>query len=199
MKKGKRFIFAAFFVLILTFALFYRIEKTVDVYGETVLKNAVYTRINEKICAFFSDNETLFQSIAHNERDFSGRLSAIQIDSAAVNAVRLGLEKTIASEIKQLKNEEFRMPLGNVLGIKALSSAGPVMKIKIVPLGNVRCGTVNKFESAGINHTLYRLGLNFTVSFASAPPFSGKSHETQFYVSLCENIIIGEVPRVYLK
>lgn len=179
--------------------LLIKAESAADEYCRYILKNVVHGRINDRICAYFAENEGLFGAVCRYSYTENGSLSAITLDSAAVNRVRFELERVIVGEIEKLKSECFYMPLGNITGLKLLSDRGPGIKIKIVPLGNVECDTVNSFESVGINHTLHRVGLKFTSCFGGAPPFAGDVYETEFYAMLCENLIVGSVPDVYFN
>lgn len=194
-----RFVFIASTVisLIISATLYIRTENAVEEYSGTVLKTTVRSRVNESVYEYISANADTFNNICSYKYTKNGTLSLITINSAEMNVLRVGIEKTIVAEIEKLNYESFEMPIGNISGIKILSGCGPKIKIKIVPLGTAECDTINDFTSVGINQTLHRVGLKFTVSFCGAPPFNGTAYKSEFYIAICENLITGEVPLVY--
>lgn len=183
--------------LIIAVMLYIRTDEAVEEYSSTVLKTTVHSRVNGTIYKYISSNTDSFEKICSYKYTNNGTLSLITINSAEMNILRVGIEKAIVTEIEKLNYESFEMPVGNISGIKILSGFGPKIKIKIVPLGTVGCDTINDFSSVGVNQTLHRVGLKFTVGFCGAPPFNGNAYKSEFYIVICENIIAGEVPLVY--
>ena len=80
-----------------------------------------------------------------------------------------------------------------------LSGKVPKIKIKTVPLGKIACDTESQFISAGINQTLFRLILKISLAYEVLAPFTRESSELTFTYTLCETIIVGDVPRLYLN
>ena len=76
---------------------------------------------------------------------------------------------------------------------------GAKIKMMIAPLGTLSCDTINTFDSVGINHTLHRVGYEFNVSFKAAAPFHTSSFQVKFTILICETIIVGKVPSVYVN
>lgn len=194
-----RFVFVIMLVGFLIFAtvLYIRTENAVNEYSGTVLKTTVHSRVNKCISEYISANTDSFKKICSYNYTNSGTLSHITINSAEMNTLRVEIEKAIVTEIEKLNYESFEMPVGNIIGIKIFSGCGPKIKIKIVPLGTAECDTINDFSSVGVNQTLHRVGLRFTISFCGAPPFNGTAYKSEFYIAVCENLIAGEVPLVY--
>ncbi len=197
-KKQKKLIFL--FVLILV-VVFYsvRLNKSLDEYGETVLKNTVYTNVNKRINRYITERGDLFSSIVHHEYNNQGKLCALRLDGGKLGALQSGLEQEILKSIAEMEAAGFKVPIGNICGSKLFSGRGPHIKIQTVPLTTLACDTVNEFKSVGINHTIHSVGLEFTVSFKAAYPFGSTTFQTKFDVILCESIIIGEVPSVYFN
>lgn len=176
-----------------------RIDKSVDRYAETVLKNAVYRRVNDSIHAYINSNLGMFRDIVSHQYDQSGNLVCINISSGALNGIQIGLEKEILSTVSKIEKEDYYISTGNLSGIKLFADSGPKIKMKIVPLGTITCDTINEFNSVGINHTLHKVGFCFNISFHAAAPYQGTAFETKHTVTVCETVIIGQVPSVYLN
>lgn len=198
--KGKYKLIA---VLVLVFALLLlgaiKFNEGVDLYAETTVKNAVYTEVSNAIYTYVRANDTLFAQAITRSFDKNGELVCVNINAAAMNVIQSGLEKEMLEVLENLKTKPFYIPLGSLSGIKILSDTGPKIKMKIVPLGTMSCDTINSFESVGINHTLHKVGLSFTVKFNAAAPFKSTSFETNFTLLISESVIIGKVPEVYFN
>lgn len=197
----RRFIIAAICAVLAVAAVLCCVmtDKAVDEYSGAVLKTTIHARVNGCIYSYAAENAEVFAAVCDYRYTDSGSLSLITVNSAAVNTIRAGLEAAINGEVQKLRYECFEMPVGNISGVGILSGYGPRIKIKIVPLGAVECDTINNFTSVGVNQTLHRVGLRFTVSFCGAPPFNGTTYKSEFYIAICESLIAGEVPPVYLS
>lgn len=188
------------FSIILLFVLFsFKLDKVLEQYGQTVLKNTVYEQVNNGIKDYLQSNVKLFDGLVIHEHNECGNIAAIKLDGGKLGVLQSGLESEILASVKNIGATGISVPIGNLSGSALLSGRGPYIKIQTVPLTTVSCDTVNKFESVGINHTMHKLGLVFTVSFKAAYPFGDTVFENSFNVTLCESIIIGEVPIVYVN
>ncbi|MBQ7048511.1 MAG: sporulation protein YunB [Clostridia bacterium] len=197
--KKRKIIFILFCIITLFIAIAYRTDAVLEQYGETVLKNSVYARVNSQIKYYATDNTHMFNSLVTHQFDENGTLRSIELNSGNLAALQSGLESEILRSIAEIHSEGFNVPMGNLIGSKLFSGRGPHIKIQTMPLSTLECSMVNDFESVGINHTIHKLALVFTVSFKAAYPFGDTVFENRFQVTLCENIIIGEVPLVYVN
>lgn len=195
----KAIILTLIIITVIVFTTVIRMNKIFNDYGETTLKNEVYKRTNFAISRFIDDNVDLFENLATHEFSSNGKLASIKIDTAKLVVLQNGLEKQIINSVAEMEATEFHVPFGNLIGNKLLSGMGPNIKIKTVPLSSLSCRTVNNFESVGINHTLHRVELVFDVEFTASAPFARTEFKNTFTVTLCESIIVGEVPQVYLN
>lgn len=195
--------FKLLIILILTFSLIVpsilRINKGIDEYAKTTLKNMVYESISTAIGVYAGTNSHSFSSAVRRDYDHKGTLVCISLDSALINSIKSGLENEILKAVTQIKSKDFSIPLGNLSGIGILSEKGTKIKIKIAPLGTLSCDAINTFESVGINHTLHKVGFDFKIAFHATAPLGKGSFETKFTVLICETIIIGNVPSVYFS
>lgn len=179
--------------------LFIQTDKAVCAYYRTVISNTVQERINGRIYSCCSSQSALFNKVCDYSYAEGGEIASISINSFALNSLRLELQGCILNELSALETEAFYMPVGNISNIKLLSGTGPKIKIKIVPLATVSCDTINNFSSVGINQTLHSVSLAFTVRYSGAPPFASNEYEAKFTVTICETLVIGEVPNVYFS
>lgn len=199
-KKARRVTFYILAIITLTLSLaFYGFGEIVDDYAETTLRNQIHARINAGIREYILTNADDFDSVVRHEYAPDGKLVSVSLDGAKMGLIQNGLEDTILKAVHEAENTGFSVPVGSLTGSRLLAGKGPNVNIKTVPLGTIAGDTVNEFESVGINHTLHRVALVFTVRLKAAAPFTSSELTVRFTVTLCESIILGEVPDYILN
>ncbi len=192
-----------FMVLLLTVIIIvyvaYRADREIEAYAETTLKNYINTAINDTILEYVNNNEQIFSEAVKRNYNEKSELVYISLNAAAVNKIQTGLKKDILITLKTIKEEQFNVPVGNLTGIKLLSGKGAKIKMKIAPLGTITSDATSTFESVGINHTLHKIGIKLTVYFEAACPFKSTRFEVNYFVLICESIIIGQIPQVFFN
>lgn len=161
------------------------------------VNNALNLEINRQVLNFIVENKSLQSNICSFDRQ-DGVIKSINVDSYAVSYITAQICENLISAISEFGNSGFGMPLGNATGLLTLSGKGPKIKIKTVPLGNIAYDTESQFISAGINQTLFKLVLKITCAYETLAPFSKESGQLYFTYTLCEAVIIGDVPQLYL-
>jgi sporulation protein YunB len=89
--------------------------------------------------------------------------------------------------------------LGSFTGISIFSGLGPKIAFDISPYGEVLCSFLSNFESAGINQTYHKLYLIISLKIYVVFPFEKLQVISDSEVLLCETLIIGKIPEVYLN
>ena len=90
-------------------------------------------------------------------------------------------------------------PIGALTGIEALAGFGQKINIKIIPISNVECRFVSKFRQAGINQTLHSLYLEIVSDISIILPSKSTNLASTIEVLICESVITGKIPDVYLQ
>lgn len=198
MRKTKTVLVLLIFLSIMLLTV-HRINTASDRYAETTVKNTVYKQVNDAIYKYVESNNEAFSKAVKHDYDDSGALVCISLNAATINAIKSGLEEEIISTIDKLESVQFYMSAGSLSGIKFFSQKGPKIKMLIAPLGTLSCTAINTFDSVGMNHTLHKVGYEFCITFSAAAPFYTSSFETKFTVLICETIIVGKVPSVYVN
>jgi sporulation protein YunB len=88
--------------------------------------------------------------------------------------------------------------LGQVFGIKTLASYGPVLPIKIIPVGVVESSIKDQFDSVGINQIRHKILIRIKTTVKMVVPLVKEEIVVNTDVPLTETIIMGEVPDFYL-
>ena len=91
------------------------------------------------------------------------------------------------------------VPLGAFTGIDWLAGYGPRVTLRILPVGRVQCEYASAFASAGVNQTLHSVSLQARAAVEVVLPGGSEEIEEQVSALVCENVIVGKVPDIYLQ
>ena len=121
------------------------------------------------------------------EQDASGRITAVRVHSDALSL--------LASELTVVLLETLRDYDGT--GSALLSGRGPQIPVRPVSAGNVASELRSTLESAGINQTLHRVALHFTMAVNYLAPLESYMDTLSFDVYIAETLVVGEVPILF--
>ena len=93
----------------------------------------------------------------------------------------------------------IKISIGSFSGVSILSGVGPKVAFNVTPFGEVLCSFSSNFESAGINQTYHKLYLIISLKINVVFPFERLHIFSDSEVLLCETLIIGKIPDVYLN
>lgn len=150
-----------------------------------------------------SIGDVVMNSIVHDDlvnivSDEFGNISMIQANSLEINNLSKDLAQTCEVRIEEYGKSGVTIPIGTFTGIPVLVGRGPRIKVKMTPIGSVRCKFVSHFESAGINQTVHKIYVNITANVGVVMPLSSRSFTAEQEVLISESVIVGQVPEVYL-
>ena len=137
-----------------------------------------------------------FVSITYSSEN---KVELIEIDTVQVNIIIREITQKVQEEFNSLGEEGINIALGTFTGIPFLFGLGPNVSIELVPIGTVSTKVSSNFNSAGINQTIHRLYFIVNSNIGMVLPGMTQNFQTELEVLLCENIIVGEIPNVYLQ
>ena len=105
----------------------------------------------------------------------------------------------VQERFDQLDNTQVAVKLGSFTGIPFLFGYGPNVTLNLVPVGTVQTTFETKFLSAGINQTLHSLYFDVNAILGLILPGSTQNFDTNLQVLICESVIVGEIPSIYLQ
>ncbi len=160
---------------------------------ESIAFDIVGRTVEEELAAS-GENYGDFVSV---ERDASGRVSAITTNMQQLNLLKLRIANKLSEEMFIRTEDTVTIPLGNLTGIDFLTGFGPRMKFKVLWVSSVDGEFSNSFTSAGINQTLHRIMLDFTINVGMM--FAGREIGVDVGTSVCvaETVIVGEIPKFF--
>ena len=155
-------------------------------------------------CINYAIAEAMSQNLAYDDlinivTDSAGKISMIQANSVKINVLSKLINRVTLAQLSQYSKSELQIPLGAFSGISVLSGLGPRVRIEIYPYGDAHCTFLSDFASAGINQTIHKIYLSIDTSIRVVLPFKTITVKNSGQVVLCESLIIGDIPEVYLQ
>lgn len=197
MKKWKRLLLLFLILTLLTCGgtLFSRrLESAMKTFTQSsgsamlslALQQALYGEISERA-----------EEYVTVEQDASGRITAVRVHSDALSLLASELTVVLLETLRDYDGTGFGVPLGNLTGSALLSGRGPLIPVRPVSAGNVASELRSTLESAGINQTLHRVALHFTVAVNYLAPLESCMDTLSFDVYIAETLVVGEVPILF--
>lgn len=196
----KRKCFAFFLLFLLIFYLYCRYLAVPIVIRNTEaqIKSYATKSINYAIA------DTMNQNISYGDlvnivKDKNDNVAYIEANSVRINLLSKSMSKVVMSNFLEFAKIPIKVAVGSFSGISIFSGVGPKIAFNISPFGEVLCSFSSNFESAGINQTYHKLYLIISLKIYVVFPFRKLQVESESEVLLCETLIIGKIPEVYLN
>lgn len=148
--------------------------------------------------------DTMNQNISYGDlvnivKDKNDNVAYIEANSVRINLLSKSMSKVVMSNFLEFAKLPIKISLGSFTGVSILSGVGPKIAFDISPFGEVLCSFSSNFESAGINQTYHKLYLIISIKIYVVFPFRKLQVLSDSEVLLCETLIIGKIPEVYLN
>lgn len=191
----------AFFVLLLTLIFLYIKHVALPIImdnTEAQIKSHATKSINYAVA------ETINQGVGYGDlisivKDENQNVSFIEANSVRINVLSKSMSKVVISNFLTLSKLPIKVSLGAFSGIAVLAGHGPKIAYKVSPHGEANCYFTSKFESAGINQTHHKLYMVTSLKVYVVLPFKTLEVKSESDVLLCETLIVGKIPEVYLN
>lgn len=202
-KKNKKIkVFLAIILLFVAFIFFYYfyvISPIICSLSEEKIRSLSSTVISQSVGQVLTEENITYDQLVHITYDSQNEISLIQSDSVMINKLVRRVTVLVQEAVDKMGNEGISIALGTFTGIPFLFGVGPMISLKLVPVGMVNTVFDNKFESAGINQTKHTLNFLITTNVGMILPAKTQNFSTTLEVAICESIIIGKVPQIYLN
>lgn len=134
------------------------------------------------------------ENLVQYEKDEAGRIAAYRVNTPLVNQVAAQAAQAVHSQLKQLAEAPFGVPLGALTGSTLLGTSGPRLPVRLVPIGTVGIDIKQEFKGEGINQTRHRIWLEATAAIRIVLPLTTREVEVVQSLPLSETVIVGPVP-----
>ncbi len=129
--------------------------------------------------------------------DANGNNSLIIPDTAKINMITSRLLIDIQNALNNDYPAKLYIPLGSLTDYYLLSSFGPQIPVKIIPISIVNCDIEETFDSVGINQVRQCINLKISVNMHYRGFMLDEKEKIETTVPISETIISGQVPQYY--
>lgn len=199
-KKKKIAIIILVIVLINAILIFFgtNINKVVYEYSASKIRALSIKAVNNAVSELVT-NKNIYDNLVNISTDNDGKIVLIQANSIQINMLTKDLIKTSQIKLEKIGTDGINIPIGTFSGITLFSGKGPSINIKLIPVGDVSCNFLSEFTKAGINQTLHKLYVTIDTNVNIILPLMNNNVKTSTSILICESIIVGQVPQMYLN
>ena len=204
MKKSSKRKWLSFVVLVVVatillsgFIIFRRnVKPVVYTYCDALISSLGEECINASSADIVALYE--YSDFIHLEKNAAGKVEVLEANTPLVNAFVRSLALRCENALNALGVQTIYVPTGAFTGSVLLSDKGPCVKVDITFFSSVKCDFVTCFESVGVNQTRHSVYAKLDVCFNTVLPISEHELHLTNNILVAENVIIGEIPNVYV-
>lgn len=187
-------------LLIITFVSGYFSERVkIYIQQKTQLEasNLISSTIKNEVLPYI-DLENMVKIIEGE----NNKVESIFVNTYCVNEITSAVSEYLGNLVANLENTELNnlsLPLGIILSDTLFGNLGPLINIRIYPVGSITVDTVSTCEHYGINNSVLKIAVAVRVIFMTVIPLQKGEVEVTAEIPLIVQIIQGEVPRYYFS
>lgn len=140
-----------------------------------------------------------YSKICQINKNDNGEIISITTNTRVINEFKLKLSEKIIKNINKNLYQEHGIPIGNLTNTYILSGRGPKIPVKILTASSPNISVESKFESTGINQTKHKISVITNIDIRIILPYETLTKTVTTESLLCETIIVGKVPNVYIS
>ncbi len=154
-------------------------------------------------CSYYAIKKCLEDGVAFSDlysirKNEAGEILSIETDAFLINYISQKLALDCYDYLSEYTEKGVGVPLGAFSGIRLIAGYGKKINVKLTHTLSVECKILRKFTTAGINQTRQILSAVIHSDITVYSLFKSKYYDGDIEVVLCDNIIIGKVPELYL-
>ncbi len=199
--KFKRcFSFFLLAIIIIALFLYYKNFVTTLIYDVCYKEASAICSdsVNKSILHSLND-QTLYDDLITIEKDNDGNIVLMSANAHKMNVISRETAVKTQEMLSKKLDEGIEMPYLIFTGVDALSGYGRKFDFKTLHVSSVNCEFKSNFTSVGINHTLHSIYLSVISKVIVDLPFAKEESEHVTDVLICESVLVGKVPEVYLN
>lgn len=200
-KKRKKIAILILVVICLNFFIIFfgtNINNVVFSYSESKVRALSIKAVNNAVSELVT-NKNIYDNLVNITTDNEGNIILIQANSIQINMLTKDLIKASQIKLEKIGADGINIPIGTFSGITLLNGRGPAVNVKLIPVGDVACNFQSEFLSGGINQTIHKLYVTVDTSVNIILPLRNNTVKTATSILICESVIVGKVPQVYLN
>lgn len=166
------------------------LSTSLDSYSSYAVNTALYENYQ---------NIGEYNDIVRVEKNELGDIVLLDINSFEINKITREIIDKSTLIMSDKMNEGIEVPVLAFTGISFISGYGHKINFKSLSVSKIIGEYRSDFKSSGINQTLHCVYIDFICQIDVFFPLSRKSVEVVVPVLICQSILVGKVPDVYLN
>ena len=184
-------------MVILVALTYFQLRPAVQ-YAAAYQANVFATRlINAAVLEQLASQDIAYTDFVRLSRSAGGEIVAIESDMAGINRLKANVALSVANTLEQMGTVSLRVPLGTLIGNEITAGRGPLVEIRVYPIGYVQTELYSQFTQAGINQTLHQIMLNVGVRMRAVVPGYQIQTDAGASYGIAETVIVGATPEFY--
>lgn len=163
----------------------------VDSYATTQISDAIKYTLDSSGLGY---ND--FVNVNYNKE---GNVSSIIANPINLNTFARDVSSISQIYLDKIIDQGIDIPIGTFTGLNFLAGRGTKINFKLVPIGSILTDFRSDFKSVGINQTVHTLKIIINTTMTVIMPLSSERIDFKTEFLVCENLIVGQVPNVYLS
>jgi len=143
--------------------------------------------------------EVRYERLVIVRQDNEGQVVLVQPNPIEMSRIIALTQLAVREQLLELESKDVTIPLGLAVGSPLLSSWGPRLAVRVMPVGAVNVKLRDSFESAGINQTRHLVTLDIHSTIKVIVPFYVDEVTITTNMPLAETIVVGRIPATYLQ
>lgn len=200
--KTKFKIFLAIFCMMIFGFVFYYfrvVSPIICSLSEEKVGSLATQVISKSVSVALYENSITYDDLIAISYNNNNEITLIQTNSVEINKLVRRVTELVQVEMDGLGKEGIQIALGTFTGIPFLFGLGPLVSLKLVPIGTVNTKFNSQFVGAGINQTRHSLYFDISANIGMILPARTQNFETKLEVAIAESIIVGKIPEIYLQ
>jgi sporulation protein YunB len=174
------------------------IKPTIIAMSEAKVEYIAVLAMNNAVSQILGSN-IKYTDLTDVLTDKDGKITMIQYNTILINTLARETSTLAQDEIRSLGEAGINVPLGSITKSKILSGRGPMIKVRIIPVGSVSTDFSDEFKQAGINQTRHKIFLTLKTQVRIVVPLGSDIIDVSTRVPITETIIVGDVPNSYVN
>ena len=191
--------FLLVFVILVVAYYFAVVCPVVVALSQEKVRSIATKTVSEVVGQVLTEGGYTYDDLVEVSYSSENKVSQISTNSTQVNLLVREVTAKVQERFDQIDNTTISVNLGSFSGIPFLFGYGPQIKLNLVPVGTVQTSFDTKFLSAGINQTLHSLYFDVDAVLGLILPGSTQNFQTNLQILICESVIVGEIPSIYLQ
>ncbi len=172
----------------------FSVQQSAKIQAENAARLAADRIIAESVSDIIEKNEYTYSDFAAVLYDENGRASSVEALTVNINRVQAELSEEINRRFAENSDADAKIAMGSLSGSYLLSGRGPMISVRVCPVGKASVSLKSTFDSAGINQTRHRIYAEISMELISSLPIYSFETTENFELLIAETIIVGDVP-----